>query len=70
MPYALLFCAGVLVGKQWDAIKRAVVPFTGDASARFDQLYSEAARKVYTAVEDFEDRVAESQHHPRPNGHL
>lgn len=70
MPYALLFCAGILLGKKWETIKSIVVPFAGDASARFDELYSEAARKVGTAVEDLEDRVAEKEYHSRPNGHL
>jgi hypothetical protein len=70
LPYALLFCAGLLVGKKWDAIKDVVVPFAGDASARFDELYSEAARKVGTVVENIEDRAAEKQHHSRVNGSL
>lgn len=68
MPYLFLFAAGILLGKKWDAIKQVIVPFAGDASARFEELYSETARKVGTTVEDFEDRVAEKRSHSRVNG--
>lgn len=63
MRFVFLFAAGVLVGKNWDKIRGAVVPFAGDASARFDTLYAETARKVGQSVEDFEDRIAEKRYH-------
>jgi hypothetical protein len=63
MPYLLLiFAAGVVVGKKWETIKGALAPLTGGASAKFDEFYSEAARKVGTKIEDIEDRVAENRH--------
>jgi hypothetical protein len=68
-PYLFLFAAGILIGKKWDAIKSAIKPLTGDASARFDELYSDAARKVGSKVEDLEDRAKEKRFHSsRVNG--
>jgi hypothetical protein len=68
MPYLFLFAAGILVGKKWDTIRSVIIPFAGDASARFDELYSETARRVGTKVEDFEDRVAEKRFDSRVHG--
>jgi hypothetical protein len=45
-----------------------ITPFAGDASARFDELYSETARKVGTKIEDIEDRMLEKRYHSRSNG--
>ncbi|HEY3824362.1 MAG TPA: hypothetical protein VGL82_07370 [Bryobacteraceae bacterium] len=67
MPYLLLLGAGILIGRKWDAFRNVIIPFAGDASARFDELYSETARRVGTKIEDFEDRVAESRYHAREN---
>jgi hypothetical protein len=70
MPYLLLmFTAGVLIGKKWETIRRAIAPIAGGASAKFDELYSETARKVGTKVEDFEDGIAERRFRSRMNGH-
>jgi hypothetical protein len=69
MPYFLLiFAAGILVGKKWDAIRRAVAPVTGAATAKFDAMYADAARTVGTKIEEFEDRVAEARQRSRANG--
>ena len=69
MPYLLvIFAAGILVGRNWDAIKRAVAPVTGGAAAKFDEFYSDAARKMGTKVEDFEDHLAKTRQHARGNG--
>jgi hypothetical protein len=69
MPYLFFLAAGILIGRKWGTIKSAIAPIAGDASARFDELYSEAARKIGTTVEDIEDRVAEKRHASRMNGH-
>lgn len=68
MPYLFLFAAGILIGRKWQTIRNALAPIAGDASARFDQLYSETARKIGTGVEDFEDRIVERRHRSRMNG--
>jgi hypothetical protein len=68
LPYLFLFTVGILIGKKWDRIKTVITPFAGDASARFDELYSETARKVGTKIEDIEDRMLEKRYHSRSNG--
>lgn len=62
MRFVLLFAAGVVVGKNWDRIKEGVVPFAGDASARFDALYAKTAQKIGQTIEDLEDQMAERQY--------
>jgi hypothetical protein len=70
MPYFLVvFAAGLLVGKNWDAIKRAVSPLGGAAAAKFDEMYADAARTVGTKIEEFEDHVAAARERSRANGH-
>jgi hypothetical protein len=66
MRSVFLFVAGVLVGRNWDKIKGAVVPLAGDASARFDALYAGTARRFGQTIEDFEDRMAEKRSLPGP----
>lgn len=65
MPYLFVFAAGLLIGQKLVAIKKAIVPFTEAAAAKFDAVYSETARQVGTKVEDFEDRMAEKRFHSR-----
>jgi len=70
MPYFLvIFAAGLLVGKNWDAIKRKMAPLSGAAAAKFDEMYADAARTVGTKIEDFEDQVAAARQRSRANGH-
>jgi hypothetical protein len=62
MLYVLLFASGVVAGRSWDALKAALTPLAGDASARFDALYASTARSLARAAEDVEDRWAERAH--------
>ena len=62
MRYFLLAAAGLFLVKKLPAIVSVVVRAAGDASARFDELYGEAARKVGQTGEAIADRHAERRH--------
>jgi hypothetical protein len=68
MSLLLVFAAGVVIGKGWKTVRDVVVPFAGNASERFDMLYSQTAQAVVRRVEDVEDRVAERRYHAGRNG--
>lgn len=62
MRYLLLLAAGLVLVKQLPKIAAIAVRAAGDAAARFDDLYSEAARKAGQATEAMADRHAERRH--------
>ena len=62
MFYLLVFAGGMIAGRNWDAVKKAVAPLASAASERFDSLYARTARSVARNVEDLEDRRVEREH--------
>lgn len=63
MRFLLTFAAGLIIGRNWNKIKKGLVPLVGDAAAQFDAMYAQAAQKVGQKVESIEDRIAERRFH-------
>jgi hypothetical protein len=65
----LFLAAGIVLGRKSKAIVGMVAPFAEKASAKFDEFYSESARKIGTTVEDLEDRAAEKRYRSSVDQH-